>query len=318
MILRLFLISIFLLRHMPYTSGKSYGTRKRTGTHSRKNRSAAARNKSSILKSKSSGAQQKQLKSLQNQVTTLKKVSNLRVQYAQYFLQLTGGSGPDNAQIDLPNGQFYVNPLMRPSDFAANPVFQATSTSDEPNKCIVKNFDIQAIFSPKNSLTALTPRIIRVWTVSLRKETAQETLSGTAQMTSAGLNAAPNGKYYKNTFVDGGLATMCKLNPAAFKIHHYREFTLANIMQETETLLPETAPDVAVTNTFNALKRMRMFLQCGNHLKPPQGKWSQIAEGEVMPLDRKYLIVHVGGWANDSDNQVRMDTNIVTTITTTN
>jgi hypothetical protein len=107
---------------------------------------------------------------------------------------------------------------------------------------------------------------------------------------------------------------MCKLNPAAFKIHHYREFTLANIMQETA--VPDE--DTAVTNTFNQLKRMRMFLQCGNHLKPPQGKWSQISEGEVMPLDRKYLIVHVGGWANDEDNQVRMDTNIISTITTTN
>jgi len=303
---------------MPYTSGKSYGTRKRTGTHTRKNRSSAARNKASILKRRSAPAQQKQLMSLQRQVVSLKKKSNQRVQYAQYFCQLTDGTGSDSSQIDLPNGTFYVHSLMNPTGFANQPLFQATATSDEPNKCIVKNFDIQAVFSPKNSLTALTPRIIRVWTVSLRKETAQETLSGTAQMSSAGLNAAPNGKYYKNTFVDGGLATMVKLNPAAFRIHHYREFTLANIMQETETLLPETAPDVAVTNTFNALKRMRIWLKCGNHLKPPQGKWSQIAEGEVMPLDRKYFIVHVGGWANDSDNQVRMDTNIVTTITTTN
>lgn len=299
---------------MPFQSGRTYGTRKRTGTHTRKNRSSAARNKSAILRKRSAPAQQRQLLSLQKQVVSLKKTSKQRVQYAQYFLQLTDGTGPDNAQIDLPNGTFYVNPLMRPSDFASQPVFQATTTSDEPNKCIVKNFDIQAVFSLKNSLTALTPRIVRVWTVSLRKETAQETLSGTQQMTAAGLNAAPNGKYYKNTFVDGGLATMVKLNPASFKIHHYREFTIANIMQETA--VPDE--DVAVTNTFNALKRMRIFLKCGNHLKPPQGKWSQIAEGEVMPLDRKYLLVHVGGWANDEDNAVRMDTNIVTTITTTN
>jgi len=299
---------------MPPTSGKSYGTRRRGGTHTRKNRSAASRNKHSILRSRSAPAQQQQLASLQKQVVTLKKTSNQRVQYAQYFLPLIDGSGPDNAQIDLPNGTFYVNPLMRPSDFASQPVFQATATSDEPNKCIVKNFDIQAVFSPKNSLTALTPRIIRVWTVSLRKETAQETLQGTAQMTAAGFNGAPNGKYYKNTFVDGGLATMVKLNPASFKIHHYREFTMANIMQETAT--PDD--DVAVTNTFNALKRMRIWLKCGNHLKPPQGKWSQLAAGEVMPLDRKYLLVHVGGWDNDGDNAVRMDTNIVTTITTTN
>lgn len=300
---------------MPPTSGKIYGTRKRTGTYTRKNRSAAARNKSSILKSKAAPAQQQQLLSLQKQVVTLKKKTNERVQYAQYFVPLGGGSGPDEAQIDLLNGQYYVSPLMVPSEFASRPLFQSRGTDPgESNKCIVRNFDIQAVFSPKNSLTALTPRIIRVWTVSLRKETAQEVLQGTQQMTSAGLNAAPNGKYYKNTFVDGGLATMCKLNPAAFKIHTYREFTLANIMQETAT--PDD--DVAVTNTFNALKRMRIWLKSGNHLKPPQGTWAQINEGEVMPLDRKYLIVHVGGWNNDGDNAVRMDTNIVVTTTTTN
>lgn len=300
---------------MPFTSGKSYGTRKRTGTYTRKNRSAAARNKSSILRRRSAPAQQRQLMSLQKQVVSLKKKSNQRVQYAQFFLPLVGGTGPDNAQINLTDGDFYVLPLMNPAVFSSQPVFQARNTTvDDPNKCIVKNFDIQAVFSPKNSLTALTPRIIRVWTVSLRKETAQETLQGTTQMSSAGFNAAPNGKYYKNTFVDGGLATMVKLNPASFKIHTYREFTLANIMQETA--VPDE--DTAVTNTYNSLKRMRVWLKCGNHLKPPQGSWSGINEGEVMPLDRKYFIVHVGGWANDGDNEVRMDTNIVATITTSN
>lgn len=272
------------------------------------------RNTKYIKRAKSAGAQQKQILSVQRQVSSLKNKVNMRAQYAQYFLELQGGVGVQFAQINLPDGQFYVNPLMRPSDFAATPLFQATSTSDEPNKCIVKSFDIQCVFSPKNSLTALTPRIVRVWTVSLRKETAQEVLQGTSQMTTIGLNAAPNGKYYQNTFVDGGLATMIKFNPAAFKVHHYREFTIANIMQETATV----DDDTAVTNTFNSLKRMRIYLKCGNHLKPPQGKWSQISEGEVMPLDRKYFIVHVGGWANDSDNQVRMDTNIVVTTRVTN
>lgn len=269
-----------------------------------------------IKNSKTAGSQQKQILSVQRQVVALKNKVKDRAQYAQYFLELVDGVGVQFAQINLPNGEFYVNPLMRPSDFASKPIFQATATSDEPNKCIVKSFDIQLVFSPKNSLTALTPRIIRVWTVSLRKETAQEVLQGTAQMTSAGLNAAPNGKYYQNTFVDGGLATMVKFNPAAFKVHHYREFTMANIMQETAD--PGAEDDVAVTNTFNALRRVRIKLKCGNHLKPPQGKWSQISEGEVMPLDRKYLIVHVGGWDNDQDNEIRMDTNICVLTRVTN
>ena len=35
-----------------------------------------------------------------------------------------------------------------------------------------------------------------------------------------------------------------------------------------------------------------------------------MTEPEIMPLDRKYLVVHVGGWAGDQDNGVNMDTNI--------
>ena len=133
-----------------------------------------------IKNSKTAGSQQKQILSVQRQVVALKNKVKDRAQYAQYFLELVDGVGVQFAQINLPNGEFYVNPLMRPSDFASKPIFQATATSDEPNKCIVKSFDIQLVFSPKNSLTALTPRIIRVWTVSLRKETAQEVLQGTA------------------------------------------------------------------------------------------------------------------------------------------
>jgi hypothetical protein len=43
-----------------------------------------------------------------------------------------------------------------------------------------------------------------------------------------------------------------------------------------------------------------------------------MTEPEVMPLDRKYLVVHVGGWASDQDNQVHMDTNIVVNMRETN
>ena len=59
-------------------------------------------------------------------------------------------------------------------------------------------------------------------------------------MSTAGLNGVANGTLYWNSFVDGGFATMVKFNPAAFRIHAYREFTLANIVQET----PQAEGDV--------------------------------------------------------------------------
>lgn len=290
---------------MPFQSGKSYGTRKRTGTYSRKNRSAASRNKASILRRKSAGAQQRQIMSLQRQVTAVKQKAKDRAMYAQFYAPPAGGAGVGSSEIPLANGEFYVNNLVRPNDWL--PLFQTNAEAVDSNKARLLNCDLQLIFSPKNSLTALTPRIVRVWIVSLRKETAAKTLSQTAQMSSTGLNAAANGIFYWNTFTDGGLPTMVKLNPSCFKIHRYREFTVANIVQETAV----ADEDTGITNTGNALKRVRMKIPTGNFLKAATGVWKNLTEGQVEHTDRKYLLVHTGGWANDGDNQVIMDSNIV-------
>lgn len=272
----------------------------------------SSKNKKYIQKSRTARAQQRQLMSVQKQVTSLRRQVKRRSQYTQFFCAPQDGDGPDNAQITLPPGLFYVNNLVRPSSWA--PIFQSTAASQESNKTKIMSYDLQLVFSPKNSTTPLTPKIVRVWVLSLKSETAQDTLNGTGNMTTAGLNAAANGLYYKNTFVDGGYATMVKFNPASFKIHAYREFTIANIMQET------TVPDddVAVTNTFNALKRVRIRLRAGNILKPATGIWKNMQPGEIMPKDRKFLCVHVGGWSTDGDNSVQMDTNITVNCKVTN
>lgn len=277
-----------------------------------KKKNPATRNKKYINKSRSSRGQQNQLRSVQKQVTSLKRIVKRRSQFAQFYCQPENGDGPDNSQVALNTNLFYVNNLIRPATWAA--IFQTTADAQTSNKGKLQSFDIQLVFSPKNSTTPLTPKILRVWVLTLRNETAQDTLAGTGNMTTAGLNAAANGLYYKNTFVDGGFATMVKFNPAAFKVHAYREFTIANIMQET----PEPDEDVAVTNTFNALKRVRIRLRAGNILKPATGIWKNMQPGEVMPKDRKYLVVHLGGWGNDGDNSVQMDTNITVNTKVTN
>ncbi len=265
-----------------------------------------------IKRAKSSTAQQKQILSVQRQVVSLKNKVRDRAQYAQFKCPIEQGTGPQNMQIELPAGQFYVNNLVRPSSWGS--LFQTTAQAQDGNKVILRGWDIQMVFSPKNSLTALTPKIVRVYVVSLREETAQDTLSGTSNMSTTGFNAAANGLYYENTFTDGGYATMVKLNPASFKIHAYREFTVANIMQETAD--PED--DVAVTNTFNALKRVRIYLKTGMKLKPATGLWKNMTENDIMPKDRRYLIVHTGGWGGDGDNTVQMDTNIIVNSRVTN
>ncbi len=277
----------------------------------RKYRSTASKNKKFIKKSNKPKAQQKQILSVQRQLTAVKSKLRDRAQYAQFRCPIEGGTGVSNDAITLTDGDFYVNNLMRPSSWGN--IFQTNADSTNGNKATIKNFDIQLVFSPSSSLSPLTPRIVRVYVVSLKAETAADTLNQTNNMSTAGLNGVANGTLYWNSFVDGGLATMVKFNPASFKIHAYREFTLANIVQETAG-----DDDVAITNTKDALKRVRMRVRRGNKIKPPTGNWKAMTENDIMPRDRLYLITHVGGWGNDVINDVRMDTNIVVSTRVTN
>lgn len=283
-------------------------------------RSSATKNLKFIKNRKSARSQQLQMVSLQRQLTATKNKLRDRAQWSQWELPLEPSTLGNS--VDLENGEFYVVGLTRPA--AMTGLFQSTTGGGTippipaiaANIAHYKSFDIQMIFSPKNSLTALTPRIVRVYVLSLKSETAQDTLANTGGMNTAGLNASQPGTYTHVTNSDGGLPTLVKFNPAAFKIHAYREFTLANIVQETAQPLEDE--DVPITNTRDALKRCRIRLKTNTKIKPPQGTWREMTEPEIMPLDRKYLVVHVGGWAADQDNQVHMDTNIVVNMRETN
>ena len=283
-------------------------------------RSTASKNLSFIKKRKGARSQQLQMVSLQRQLTATKNKLRDRAQWTQWELPLEPSTL--GSSTDLVNGEFYVVGLTRPA--AMTGLFQSVTGGGTippipaiaSNIATYKSWDIQMMFSPKNSLTALTPRIIRVYVLSLKPETAQDTLANTGGMNTAGLNGATAGVYTHVTNSDGGLPTLVKFNPAAFKIHAYREFTLANIVQETAELAEDT--DVPITNTRDALKRCRIRLKSNTKIKPPQGTWREMTEPEIMPLDRKYLVVHVGGWAGDQDNAVHMDTNIVVNMRETN
>lgn len=278
---------------------------------SRRFRSAASKNKKLIKTRKNATSQQKQLLSIQRQVNQTNSKLRDRAQYAQFDCPLDDADGgTSGTQKTLPNGEFYITDLIKPNLYT--PIFQSTSTITLTNKFQFSSFDIQMLFSPKVSETPLTPRIVRVWVLSLRDETAQKTLNETNQMTGAGLDASPVREYVYKTTSFGGLDTLIKFNPAAFKIHAYREFLMGNILNETA--LPEEDADQDSANLSDPIKRARIQFTMRNKLKPPTESWRTMTPAQVMPRDRRYLCVHVGGWGGpgvDGDNNVVMNTNIV-------
>lgn len=277
--------------------------------HYRRNyrRTRPRRSKLAYIKNKkSANDQSKQIASLQR---SLSRISKQTYKHAQFEILPEGSAG--GTGIFLNTGDFFSSCLTRPANW--KPIFQAAAltgatTANTVNQLRMNSVDLQFVFSPGDSLTPLTPRIINVWILKLRKETAMDVLSETAQMSSAGLTVANNDVVHKST-VAGGAFTMIKWNPASFKVCAHRQFTLANIIEET------AAPpdDTEVTNTTDALKRARIRLKMGNELKAPKGSVLELNEVDTMPNDRYYMVTHVGGWLGGAGavNNVRMDTNWV-------
>lgn len=252
-------------------------------------------------------SQSRQIASLERRVTQLDKEAS---QYAQFETRPEGAGG--GTGLSLIDGSFHVSALVRPN--AWHPIFQTgtltgANTTFTVNKMKVTSADLQFVFSPTDSELALTPRVVRVWVLKLKKETAMDVLAETAQMSTAGLNAqvAANNDLVHRSTLGGGLYTMVKFNPAAFDIKHYREFTVANILQETG--VPEE--DDNLTNTKDALKRVRMRVPMGNELKVPKGGVLELGELDTMPNDRWYVVVNVGGFDGGTSalNSIRMDSN---------
>lgn len=260
------------------------------------------KNKQSKKIKKNTGArsQSRQILRLDRQVKQLRRDVTT---HAQWTLPLEGQAGNS---IDLTDGDFYVSSLMRP--FAYNPLFQTTIAGGIPvgaasftaQKARINSMNFSMVFSPTDSLEALAPRLINFYVLKLKKETASDVLQKTNGMSTAGLNTAAqlSADIVLRDDVAGGLATMIRWNPAAFRICYQRTFKVANIVNET--IIPEG--DVPVNNTFDALKRFHFNVKMGNVLKPATGTWKEMNEPDVFPDDRYYIVVHVGGFTGGPTN----------------
>ena len=261
-----------------------------------------------IRKRTGAKSQSRQILRLDRQVKQLRRDTTT---YAQWTMPLEGQAG--NA-VDLTDGDFYVSSLMRP--FAWQPLFQSTIAGGIPTapgvsftaqKAKIHSMDFSFVFSPTDSLEPLAPRLINFYVLKLKNETGSDVLQKTGGMGTAGLNTAAqlNADIVLRDDVAGGLSTMIRWNPAAFKICYQRTFKIANIVNET--IIPDG--DVAITNTYDALKRFHFKVRCGNVIKASSGTWKQMNESDIYPNDRYYIVVHVGGFTGGAGNlnSVTMD-----------
>lgn len=254
-----------------------------------------------IKKNTGAKSQSRQILRLDRQVRQLRRDVTM---HAQWTMPLEGQAGNS---IDLTDGEFYVSSLVRP--FAYQPLFQSTILSGIPvgaafitsQKVRINSMNFSMVFSPTVSVLPLTPRMINFYVLKLVNETASDVLQKTNGMSTAGLNtaAAANSNIVLRDNVAGGLATMIRWNPAAFKVCYQRTFKIANIVNET--IVPDE--DVAITNTGDALKRFHFNIKMGNILKPATGTWKEMNEPDVFPNDRYYIVTHVGGFEGGLSNE---------------
>lgn len=289
-------------REMPY--GRRYKRRNK-----RRNRN--------IRRNTSAGAQSRQILRLNRQVRAIQRETT---QHAQWTMNLEGQAGNS---VDLPDGQFYVSSLVRP--FAWNALFQSTpatgagtttTASFTSQRVRLNSMSFSIVMSPTDSLLPLAPRMINFYILKLKKETASDVLQKTNGMNSAGLNtaAAADSNIVLRDDLAGGLSTLIRWNPVAFKVCYQKTMKLANILQET---ISPPGEDVSLTNTHDALRRFHFRVKMGNMLQPAVGTWKQMNELDVFPDDRYYMVVHVGGFTGGALNENSVTLSALQVVNTT-
>ncbi|AXH78538.1 MAG: hypothetical protein [Circular genetic element sp.] len=247
-------------------------------------------------------SQAKQINKLANDLRVVKRKQNATRQYAQYTFSM------DNVELGLTtNNGWSVEKLVQPSDWEGK--FQASTEVANANKITVRNLRMELYFSPTDSILPLTPKIITVFLVRLRPETAMDLLNETAQMSSAGFGSNDNeNKYWHTQDIGLSYPTIASISPGAFDVIKVKRFQVQNIVQET-AVTAET--DTAVTTPAGTYRRFVWYHRMGNLIKSSaSNKWKDLDSDEIAIKDRLYLIIHQGGNGSvlppEDDNGVSM------------
>ncbi len=303
---------------MPYNKGY---TRRRPY---RRRRAPAKRVRSIAWKKPTAMNQKKQIYTLQKQVNALRRKTASAFQYTKFDMAVaTTDLLPPITRSASTDDAFNVFPLMKPNIWTE--IFSTNETVVQQKECLVTNVRIEAYFTPKNSTTALTQKWVNVWLVSLHKEAAAHILHDTNNLVTTenndGLNATNQGEYYYTRNSNAPFSSMPLLNPKVFKIHQHRRFTIANIIQE-EAQGGVAEEDVPVVDYNLVTKRIQMNQRLGTKLATQTGtagsaeNWKELDEEDTEQTDRLYLITHIGGYAEDTDNGVNIAPHVTFTVRT--
>lgn len=265
----------------------------RSGFFSHRRAQGRAYRRRSAAASKIQAAFRRRKRSQAKRITTLeKKVADNR-QWAQYEL--------NSGNTTLTNGAWSVISLVNPAQWI--PRFQSTDKVSQNSKVNLYSVQIQLYHRPTDSLLPLTAKMITVYLVKLRRETALQVLEDSGQMTTAGFNQTDNKNYLWDTQNIGlSYEALPSLNQGMFKILAKKEFQVQNIIQNTAatSVTVETSPDVAVTDPPFTFRKINMYKKVSNLIKSGRGDkhWKELAEDELDSMDRYYLLTHVGGNGN--------------------
>ncbi len=272
------------------------------------------------MKKPTANNQKKQLMTLQRQVTNLKRKTGNVYQYTKFDYSIpTEDLLPPITRSTEDTEAFNVFSLVQPNSWEE--IFSTNETVVQQKECVITNLRIEAWFTPKNSTTPLTQKWVTVWLVSLKKEAAAQCLNQTNNLTTTennnGLNAQKQGEFYFTRNSNGPFSSMPLLNPKVFKIHQTRRFSLGNIMQEEAG-----DEDVAVVDYRLSSKRIQMNQRLNTKLATQTGihgiaeTWKDLNQFQVEQTDRLYLITHVGGYSEDTDNGVNIAPHVTFSVRT--
>lgn len=200
----------------------------------------------------------------------------------------------------LTNGAWHIRSLVEPTQWIS--CFQATDKIDKNQNVQLYSCNIQLFHRPTDSLLPLTMKFVTVYLVKLKRETALQTLEDTGQMTTpsatTGFNNTTNKKHLWDT-QDIGLSfeAFPELNRGCFQVIKKKQFKIQNIIQLTAGTDPADSGDVAVTTPPFTFKQTDMYMRCYNTIRSGRGDkpWKDMAEEDLDPMDRYYLLTHVGG-----------------------